>query len=144
MSMKDRIKIRCPECGQPNETEVWYSVNANLDIEARERLLSGDLNSFQCSGCGYRGRVDAELLYYDGENGIAAYYLPFDRVEDDRFISRWRRDGFIDIDTDSVSFELLCSLNNVHTVFDIDEMVRYIHFRERLIRSSSIAEGRKI
>ena len=65
MSEAERIPFKCPKCGKESEPEIQRSVNTVTEPEAAERVISGDLFSYQCPGCGADVVLTYPLLYQD-------------------------------------------------------------------------------
>ena len=65
MSEAERIPFKCPKCGKESEPEIQRSVNTVTEPEAAERVISGDLFSYQCPGCGTDVVLTFPLLYQD-------------------------------------------------------------------------------
>lgn len=49
MSMESQTDVQCPTCGHSQAVSVWRSLNAHISPEAREELLAGRINVFQCT-----------------------------------------------------------------------------------------------
>lgn len=65
MSEAERIPFKCQKCGKESEPEIQRSVNTVTEPEAAERVISGDLFSYQCPGCGTDVVLTFPLLYQD-------------------------------------------------------------------------------
>ncbi len=57
MSMPDETMITCPACGNEQKFMIWNSVNASLNSDLKEKILSGELVDFCCDACGEKSRV---------------------------------------------------------------------------------------
>jgi hypothetical protein len=138
MSKHQILEIPCPECRTKVETTVWSSLNVQLDPDAKEDLLNGKLNLFQCTRCDLKAPIAAEFIYHDMDNRYSVQFYPFEALQDDSFFDLFTPDGLVDIQqgglpADSPISELARSfMENCHIVFSMDELVRYIIFRDRL------------
>lgn len=70
--------VQCPQCRQPNQVVVDSMIDANQDPEAKIRLLSGQLNTTRCAGCGTVFTVAAPLLYHDADKELLISYVPME------------------------------------------------------------------
>lgn len=68
MSMEREVKITCPECGTEGDFILWQSVNTQLDPEAKQKVLNGELFQFTCPKCGSVTNVNYDLLYHQMED----------------------------------------------------------------------------
>jgi len=71
-------QINCPNCGQPFNAILEQVLDMGRDPTAKERLLSGRVNSVACPHCGYRGVVGTPLFYHDPEKQLALAYIPME------------------------------------------------------------------
>ena len=68
--------ITCPECGETEVTDLWERINVSLDPGLRDEVVSGAVNRFECTSCGFEGQIEKPLLYEDPHRGIALYVAP--------------------------------------------------------------------
>ncbi len=61
---------------------IWYSINADLDPEAREALLQGRIHTADCPGCNKSVKVNQSILYHDIGREFFVYYFPFESIRD--------------------------------------------------------------
>ncbi len=131
MSISHATEMRCPECGSKHKVRIWKSMNVTIDPEAKADLLHDRINLFSCKDCNFEGVVPVDLLYHDMEKRFCVWLFPFQRLENKDFL-----DGFTD-NGQLKSVELQVGdmhhyLNNPHIVFSMEELVRYVMFRDRL------------
>lgn len=132
MSRLHLVKLTCPHCQAENEAAVWDSINAQLDPQAKEQLLEGKINILTCSRCGVSSPIDAPLLYHDMEKEFGVEYYPFKSINDDNFLAGFNADGSLKPD-DKLPIDVKQHyLFQPHYVFSMDELVRYILFRDKL------------
>jgi hypothetical protein len=134
MSIHRPVEIECPNCQRTQTVVVWESLNANVDPEAREQLLQGKINVFECEACGQSALIPASLLYHDMTRRFLAQFHSVDAIDNPNFLARFDSDGrdthFADAAGDLP--EDLGYMKNPHIVFTMGELVLYVLFRERL------------
>jgi hypothetical protein len=132
MTKKTMVGIDCPKCGQETETEVWSSLNVQINPEDKQKLLEGKINLFHCDNCGLETIIPATLLYHDMDIGFIVYYLPFDSVEQhfDKFTKNAEMIPPFELPENLGSESAYFS--RIHYVFGLDELVRYVIFRDKL------------
>ena len=81
MSMEHTEKITCPACGHTQDFTIWLSLNADLDPDAKLRLMGGSLFDFECGRCGHRTNVNYNILYHDMTNRVMVNYVDEASVE---------------------------------------------------------------
>ena len=82
--------------------------------------------------------MDRPLLYHDMEIGYMAWYFPFLLVQSGKILDR------IDPGGQPMGIEQYPECNyasSIHYVFDMDELVRYVKFRDVLAEAVSRAQG---
>ncbi|MGC9364257.1 MAG: CpXC domain-containing protein [Fidelibacterota bacterium] len=132
MSIHEHRTVNCPKCQHEQTIHVWSSINATLNPEGRNRLFDGQINRFTCSKCGYESLIPLPLLYHDPERRIAAHYFPPESMKKAEFLDQFDIQGKFLV-TGEVDFEIPEHLLDIHVVFDMNELIRYILFREMLI-----------
>ena len=140
MSIMRLANIKCPKCGRECPTAVWDSLNVHLSPEARTKLLAGEINLFRCISCGYEGLLSVPLLYHDMKNEFCVQFFPFNDIEKSEFLYSFSRDGEMAVDLNGAPDDVPTYFKRVHTVFGMDELVRYVIFRERLAERYSTEE----
>lgn len=139
MTIKRDMEIDCPNCGTSNLILVWDTVNAQVSPEAKAGLLRGEINVFRCRLCEEMITIDKPLLYNDMENKFWVWYFPFEFVRNGAIFTRISPDGqlkgvkYLPDDPDYV--------RSIYYVFDMDELVRYIRFRDVLAEQMRQAAG---
>jgi hypothetical protein len=133
MTVKTNINLLCPQCYKDSSMEIWFSLNAQLNPEGKEKLLKGTINVFQCSNCNYKTFVPAPLLYHDMQNNICVQFYPFNRLDDPRFLEQFTTEGQPKTIADLPPEHVGAYVKEIHIVFSVEEMIRYIAFRDKLI-----------
>lgn len=70
--------VTCPNCRNPFTAPIQQIVDAQVDPEAKSRLLAGRLNTVICPHCGFQGALNVPFLYHDAELEIAFVHMPMD------------------------------------------------------------------
>ena len=122
-------EIDCPHCGAKDEVLVWSTINAQVSPEDKAALLNANINMLMCNQCKIKTFLDRPLLYHDMEIGYMAWYFPFASVRDGTILNSVDPDGHIK----GIELYPECEYATaVHYVFDMDELVRYVRFRDVL------------
>jgi hypothetical protein len=132
MSVCRHIKLKCPDCGGRLDAVLWDSVNAQLDPEIKEALLQGNLHRFECPQCREVKRLDRAFLYHDMEKQFMVWYYPFESLKEPDFFNPFSVDGTLDTIGEPQVADTTNYFKNTHYVFSLNELVRYILFREKL------------
>ena len=132
MSIHENRNVNCPKCQHEQTVMFWSSINAALNPDGRNKLFDGQINHFKCVKCGYESLIPMPLLYHDPERKIAAHYFPPESMKKAEFLDQFDPDGKFVV-TDEVDFDVPGHLMDVHVVFNMNELVSYIVFREMLI-----------
>ena len=131
MSREETCEVQCPQCGHRQETMRWYSVNASITPQAKAALLSGQFHVFRCEKCTVKVRLDVEVIYNDAETRFCVMYYPPALLNDNNFFELFTADAGLKLralpDIPEAEY-----IRRPHIVFDMDEMRRYILFRDRL------------
>lgn len=135
MSATEIIDFACPKCKEISKVTIHKAINATQDPEARRALLEGKVNFFTCPKCNTKGYLLISLFYHDMERGFIVQYHPFPAVRNDEFLNQFDVSGLPKLDSAKLAQEIdqkLSYFRDMHIVFDLAEMCRYITFRERL------------
>ncbi len=73
-----KTSVACPQCRQPITVELTRLFDTNTDPEAKQKLLSGSANYFQCPVCGYQGIYPTPIVYHDPEKELLLTFFPPD------------------------------------------------------------------
>lgn len=76
MSKVSIQKMSCPKCGAEQEIKIWESINVNLDIDVKERILINDFFNHKCKSCSEIFVLNYPCLYNDSEKKVMIYLLP--------------------------------------------------------------------
>ena len=133
MSKMSNHEEKCPECGKSQEVVVWHSINVDLDATLRERLFAAEINQFECSFCGYETFLGAPLLYHDMTRQFTVqYYSPSLLDDPEGMFQSYDVKGMLDSRSWPNDKMKGHYMTMPHVVFDMNEMQRYILFREFL------------
>ena len=137
MTRYESYKIKCPLCNNKVNVTLLDSINATLNPKKRLELLKGNINIPECPACKKTFRVGKSLLYHDMERNFMVWYYPFESMKHLKFFDEFSADGHLDDNAGLAKDEIPEYAKNVHYVFSMDEMVRYILFREKLVKVKS-------
>ena len=113
--------------------ELWESVNVTVHPELRTRAFRRELNVVHCETCHNTATLPAPLLYHDVTLRLAVQYMPAEALSDPRRLAQFKPDGSIDAPPQVAQFAAtIAYLMAPHVVFSIDELLRYVEFREAL------------
>lgn len=107
---------------------LWDSLNVNVDSDLKEKLFGGEVNVFKCASCEYEAFVNRPLLYNDMVRKYCVQYYPSELIEQDTFYRTFNVDGKVAIQ----GIPDGNYLKEPHIVFNINEMIIYIAFRDKL------------
>jgi len=146
MSVKETVEARCPACGEESSTTVWRSMNVTQDPDAKELLLAGTVNVFQCPKCRYESLVDIDFLYHDMERKFCVQYYPYERLADDGFLANFTigAEPAIAVPNGMQVKPGMDYLTHPHIVFEMGELVRYVAFRDRLFELGCADPGARV
>lgn len=138
MSSGRSVVVECPRCGSMGKAIVWDSINVVLSPRLKEELLAGKLNRFHCDCCGFETCVSANLLYHDMELDFIAQFYPFERTDQDQFFSEFTANAQFDLQGTGMEDGASAYFLNPHIVFSMDELIRYVIFRDKLAQHKSV------
>jgi len=147
MTLERNESIECPSCHQSQGMVLWDSLNVTVTPSGKKELLEGRLNVFHCEKCGHQEAVDIPFVYHDMDLKFWISYFPVDSLKDYDFYLLFEGNGqqklpaaqseIIDILGEGSAY-----MNMQHIVFDMDEVLRYVIFREVLAHQQSGAAAR--
>ncbi len=142
MSLERPVNIACPKCKAEQEVIIWESLNVQVTPEAKEELFKGNINVFRCRSCGFEAHIPVDFMYHDMALKFVVQYFPFVFVEEDeeRVFASYRPDGTMKIplsfmeddDAEGTRIQEASYMFKPHIVFDMEELVRYVIYREKL------------
>src|SRR5690606_21830036 len=71
-----KTSVPCPNCRQPVLIDLTRLFDLNSDPQAKDALLSGSANTFQCPNCHYQGVYPTPLVYHDPDKQLRLTHLP--------------------------------------------------------------------
>ncbi len=71
-----KIQTSCPRCKAPVAADVEQLFDLNVDPQAKDKLLSGQLNVVNCPTCGYNGMLSTPVVYHDPEKELLLTFVP--------------------------------------------------------------------
>jgi len=131
MSINESKIVVCPHCKHEQSVQIWQSLNVALAPEAKKALFEGQINLLACGQCGKKTFIPVALLYHDPERHIAVQYYPAAVIRSSDFLKQFKADGTF-VASDTTAMEVPNYLRYIHIVFNMDELITYIVFREVL------------
>ena len=131
MTKMSKHEVSCPNCGRQQTATILESINIDLDPSFRKRLIDGDINMLRCEFCNHEAFLNAPLLYHDPTKRFCVQYLPLKMLDNIDSLGAYTTDGRMG---SLHTFEKMGVgyIGEPHIVFDIEEMIRYVLFRELL------------
>ena len=71
-----KVQTSCPRCKTPVAVDVEQVFDLNSDPQAKQRLLSGQVNVIHCPNCGYDGMLGTPIIYHDPEKEFLFTFVP--------------------------------------------------------------------
>lgn len=78
MSQVVRTQITCPRCGQRFTGIIEQIIDVGQDPQAKQRLLSGQINTLTCPSCGSPVSIGTPLVYHDPGKELLIVYMPME------------------------------------------------------------------
>jgi len=136
MSNKKRVEVTCPKCSEEQSVIVWTSLNVTLNPEAKQDLLEKRINLLECEKCGTNTQIQLQMMYHDMEKEFCVILVPFSTIIDANLAFEFNKRGELGSDNDSENEKNINKpydyMLHIHPIFDMDELVRYILFRDKL------------
>lgn len=127
--------ISCPECKTKQTVMLYESLNVSINPEAKKDLIDGKIHIFKCNNCNSEIIIEKDLLYHDMNQHYLAYFIPKNTVFNDDFIkNQISFEGQLnfkipDMIKNNTEFEYFM---NPHIVLSMNELIRYVVFRDRI------------
>ena len=69
-------QVPCPNCKQTIVADINQLFDVNLDPQAKDQLLSGQVNVVNCPHCGFQGSLTTPMVYHDGSKELLLTFFP--------------------------------------------------------------------
>jgi len=133
MTMQRSIELDCPKCGEKKSVILYDTINVSLDPSVKDKLFKGEINTFQCEKCQEEVFVPIPLLYHDMDKPFLVQYYPFNAVEGNEFLNQFSKEGEWSPEViSSIPRKLREHYKRIHIVFDMEELIRYVIFRDKI------------
>ena len=73
-----KIQTSCPNCQQPIIAEIQQVIDVGRNPQAKDLILSGELNMALCQVCGFQGQLPVPVVYHDAEKELLFTFSPPD------------------------------------------------------------------
>ena len=139
MTIKEEQIMGCPACGHKQTAEFYQAINVKLNPELKEQFFKGELNMFVCEECGKRAVVDLVFLYHDMDKRFCVQYCPYELVvqQSEKLSEMYSIDGRLNVPENIQLPEAAQYMYEPHIVLSLDEMIRYVQFRDALYEKVS-------
>jgi hypothetical protein len=71
-----KTRMTCPNCRQPIVADIEQLFDVGKDPSAKQLLLSGAVNTFQCPNCGFSGNLATPIIYHDPDKELLITFVP--------------------------------------------------------------------
>ncbi|GAP11310.1 CpXC protein [Bellilinea caldifistulae] len=71
-----KIQTQCPRCKAPVVAEIEQLFDLNVNPQAKQQLLSGQVNVIHCPSCGYEGMLGTPIVYHDPDKELLLTFVP--------------------------------------------------------------------
>jgi len=133
LSQVETVEIKCPKCGHNDKVDVFRALNASVDPELKQDLMEGKMNFFECPVCRTSGFIPSPFVYHDMELEIFIHYFPLESLSDVELEDIFSPDGKVKLQfDDNPAGEIPEYIRSAKIVFSMEELVRYIRFRDKL------------
>ena len=130
MATKAEYEVKCPKCNYVQIAECVNYIDGLSNPRAKQQLLAGKVNIFECKKCRRQSQVGNPFLYFDTSKVIYVKYIPFADFEKREYADLYDEYGRLDIDKDSLPLEFRELAEELRLVFTMQELIFYIKFRE--------------
>lgn len=139
MTIKEEQLMGCPVCGHKQTAEFYQAINVKLNPELKEKFFKGELNIFVCEKCGKKAVVDLVFLYHDMDKRFCVQYCPYELVvkQSEKLSEMYSIDGRLNVPANIQLPETAQYMYEPHIVLSLDEMIRYVQFRDALFEKGS-------
>ncbi len=133
MTRRRLMDLECPKCGARQTVSLYDSINVSIDPSLKEKLFKGEINVFQCERCDQKIFVANPLLYHDMEKHLLVQFYPFHAIEDKDFLHQFSKEGeYSNEMVKTFPKGLRETFKRIHLVFDMEELIRFVVFRDKL------------
>lgn len=71
-----KTQISCPNCRQRITAEIEQLYDMDTNPQAKQMLLSGQVNVIQCPLCGFRGSAATPIVFHDSSKELLLTFVP--------------------------------------------------------------------
>jgi hypothetical protein len=142
MSTSHEIVLECPHCGHSQKSTLWGSINVTIHPHLKDDFFKGRLNIFDCEKCKMQTPIICGFMYNDMTKKILVQYQPPQEMKDDEFLNLFASNGSVILPEELAKIpEVQEYMSQPHVVFDMEELRRYVRFRELLYERRGRADG---
>jgi hypothetical protein len=130
MTLPQFLEMECPRCHAQQPATVYRTINVTIDADLKQAVLDGEINIFHCGACAFEAPIEADLLYHDMDQEFWVQYYPFAWIEKRGLLERFAPEG--EWKMCPAPGRSGYTARPPHLVFDMNELVRYVLFRDRI------------
>jgi hypothetical protein len=71
-----KTRMTCPNCRQPIVADIEQLIDVGKNPQAKQLLLGGAINTFQCPNCGFSGNLATPIVYHDPDKELLITFVP--------------------------------------------------------------------
>ena len=79
-TVRDTITIKCQQCGEEYEFNVYNVINLQKDKDLYEPLFSLDIFKHKCEKCGHLNIIQYDMMVVDSFKNYMIYLFSPDRM----------------------------------------------------------------
>lgn len=137
-SRMEQRQVICGTCHVTVSLFAWHVLDVAQYPDLKRQVLADGINAIPCPTCGRTCRCEIPVRYEDRTLGFSVQYIPAANRRDPAFLRLC--DGTGALRTTAIGASDALGMNRVpHVVFAMDELIRYVVFRDRI---SAYARGR--
>ena len=123
--------VTCMACDVTISLWAWHVLDVTQYPDLKRQLLADAVNAVPCTRCGRMCRCEIPVRYEDRTLGFSVQYVPASHRRDPHFLRLCDEVGALRTDA-STSSTLNTALGATRVVFAMDELIRYVVFRDRI------------
>jgi len=134
----EQRQVTCGTCHVTVSLFAWHVLDVAQYPDLKRQVLADVINAVRCPTCGRTCRCEIPVRYEDRTLGFSVQYIPAANRSDPAFLRLC--DGAGALRTAAIDGSEELAMNPApHVVFAMDELIRYVVFRDRI---SAFARGR--
>ena len=137
-SRMEQRQVTCANCDVTMSLFAWHVLDVADYPDLKRQVLADAINAVSCPTCGRTCRCDIPVRYEDRTLGFIVQFIPAAHRCDPHFLNLCDDAGVLRTPAARTP-ATTTMLDAPHVVFAMDELIRYVVFRDR---TSALARGR--